>query len=132
MAPGELLQDLRLPPLELLPLEGPRDARPALLGQPLHGLAQRAPPPSRQLERHRPVGVFEVVDVAVVGRHWFGLGRAGQDPLHGRGLAGARGSEDEKVVASLAHADAEGRGARRAILADHAVERRQLGRGDER
>jgi hypothetical protein len=130
LAPTQVLQDLGLLLLELLALEGPGETHPAFLGQPTHVLPE--PAPGGHLERGGPVRIREVVYVAVVGRHRLALGGPGELPLHRRGLAGAGRTEDEEIVAGVAHAHAERGGGRRALLSDQPVHRRQLGSGSKR
>jgi hypothetical protein len=132
LAPTQVLQDLGLLLLELLALECPGETHPALLGQPAHVLPEPAPAAGGHLERGGPVRIREVVHVAVVGRHRLALGGPGELPLHRRGLAGAGRTEDEEVVAGVAHAHAEGGGGRRALLSDQSVHRRQLSGGAKR
>ena len=131
LALAEALEDLRFLALELLALEGPRQPRLALLDEPGHLLGELAPAPGRHLERRGPVGVGEVVDVAVVGADRLVGRRPGEHAAHRRRLAGRRRTQDEQVVAGVLDADAEGGRAQRAVLADHAVERRQLLGGAE-
>jgi hypothetical protein len=122
----QLLQDPGRVALERLALERAREARPALVDQPRHLGAEFAAAARRELERRRTVRVREVVDVAPVGRRRLRRGARVQHAAHGRRLPGARGAQDEEVVAGTPHRDAERRRGDGALLTDHAIRRREL------
>ncbi len=116
----------------LVAFERRRDGAAKLLDQAFHIGAQRPPLPRRQAERARPVRLGEVVDVTpVAGDGLFGGVPFERADYHAR-LTGALRSQREKVVALVAHADGEGERLDGAILADHALEGLELGRGVER
>ena len=83
------------------------------------------------LHRQGPGTIFilEIVDHAPVRRRGQGFGRLMDDLLHDGGFAGAFRTGDEDVVSGAFHLQPEGDGPHRPLLADHLVQRFDVGGG---
>ena len=96
-----------------------------------HALCEDLRPAMRELQRLRPVGVVEIVDVDPVG----GRGRLGglgpEVRLHCRGLARGRRAQHEHIEVVALDVGAELDGLQRPILADQPGDGLQLVRGLE-
>jgi hypothetical protein len=129
VALGELGLDLLVAVAVLVALERRRDRGAQVFHQARHVGLEGARSPRGQAQRARPVGRFEVVDVAPV----RGRGQAGglrfQPAAHQRVPAEALRAHGEQVVALAPHADAELDCFERAALAECFASRLELGGG---
>ncbi len=110
--------DMRAFGLEILPRQLPWDFRHQGFRHLLQELAQLAPLPGRQAQRHRPFRGIEVVQIAQVRRHQALDGT----PLHRLPEQGSATAADfaqhEQVIVRLVHPQAETGGRFGAFLAD--------------
>ena len=122
----ELLLDLGEAVAIILTLECRRDGSLKLGYQVLHIPAQIRPAARRQPQRHRLVGILEVIHITPVVRALALCGLALEELAHRGVLAGTRPTQDVEVVAARAHAHAEPNRIQRALLAYDRVELLQL------
>ncbi len=131
LARPELLVDGAAANLIVLAFEARRQDAPELVERRHHAPGERLAAPVRKLQRLRPVGVFEVVDVDPVGRRGCLGGLGSQVGLDGGGLARGRRAQHEDVEVVALDVGAELDGFQRPILADQPGDRNQLVRGLE-
>jgi hypothetical protein len=126
LARPELLVDGAAPHLVVFALEQRRQDASELIERGHHALGQHPCPAMRELQRARPIGIIEVVDIGPVGRRG-GLGSLRPEVgLHRRGLAGGRWAQHEDVEVVALDVGAELDGFQRAILTDQLSDRVQL------
>ena len=127
----ERFVDGAAPRLVVLALERRRGRALQVLDQLVHRVLEAGRAARRELDRDRPVGLDEIVDIDPVGRPGARSRFLGQHGLDGVSHPDARPADDEEVEARLVDLRAEFHRLERARLPDHPVDRLELSGGHE-